>query len=457
MKILLINPPIREWAVPNCVPLGLAYIASVLRERGHEIEVLDINAFRYTKEEVEDRLKDMQYDLVGMGGLITTAKYIKWLSETIKLIRPEVKIILGGAVSTSAPEIMLNNTKVDIACIGEGEITAVELVDALNNKTDLRKVAGIYCKGDKKEIIKNKARKPITDLDSLPLPAYDLFPMDIYVNNPVGAVNRNKWADGKTEDSSVPKSININATRGCPYRCIFCYHDFMGAGYRHHSTEYILKEMKFLNKHYGVTYFLWADDESVINRKFVDDFCELMKGEKTGFEFSLSGRVNLVDRDMLSNLKEAGCNMVGYGIESGSPKMLKIMKKNVTVEQAKDAIRLTREVFGDAGGTFVIGLPGETDQTIKETIQFCKDIDLVPEAIFFATAYPGTELYDYAISENLIKDEFEYICRLWEQGEQILINFTDWTDEELSEIREGMIKELKAWNVKRHAKKEIAA
>jgi radical SAM superfamily enzyme YgiQ (UPF0313 family) len=130
------------------------------------------------------------------------------------------------------------------------------------------------------------------------------------------------------------------------------------------------------------------------------------------------------------------------------------MKKNVTVEQARNAIRLTRDVFGDAGGTFVIGLPGETDQTLQETVEFCKNINLVPEAIFFATAYPGTELYSYAVKNNLIKDEFVYICKLWEQGEQILVNFTHWSDKELFERREGMLEELKAWNIKRHTRKE---
>lgn len=454
MNVLLINPPIREWAAPNCVPLGLAYVASVLRNAGHEVQVLDINGFRFTKEQVKEKLQRITFDVAGVGGIVTTANYIKWLVDTIKEYHPGKKIILGGGVSTSIPELILKKTQADIACIGEGEITAVELIQAMSKDADLKKVEGIYFKDAEGNIIKNRHRKPIKDIDSLPLPAYDLFPMHIYVNNPVGYINKNKWGDGKAVAADVPKSTNTNVTRGCPYRCIYCYHDFMGEGYRHHSAAYVLNEMKFLNKHYGANYFVWADDESMINKHFLNNFCAIMKKENTNFQFCISGRVNLVDRNILQNLKDAGCNMVGYGLESGSQKMLDSMKKDVMVEQAKSAVRLTREIFGDVDTTFVLGLPGEDEHTVEETIQFCKDIDLSPEAIFFATAYPGTELYQYAIQHGMIEDEFGYICKLWEQGEQVLLNFTQWSNEELFKKREWMIKTVKAWNINRHTKRE---
>jgi len=142
---------------------------------------------------------------------------------------------------------------------------------------------------------------------------------------------------------------------------------------------------------------------------------------------------------------------VGYGIESGSQKILDAMQKNVTVDQAKRAVRLTQKVFGDADCSFIIGYPGETEETIQETAAFCKELNLAPEVIFFATAYPGTPLYRYALEQGLIRDEVEYISSLWEQGEQIAVNFTQWTDEDLYRRREDLIRELKAWNVRRHS------
>ena len=450
MNILIINPPIRDWANPNCVPLGLGYIAAALRMfQAHTIDVLDINAHRYSEDEVIAILKKKDPDLILTGGIITVYSYIKWLTEQLKVLFPDIPIMIGGSVATSIPEIALSTLDAEIACIGEGEITTVEVADCIEGKKDLSSVKGIYYSQNGK-IFGNEMRKPIKDLDSLPFPAYDLFPMGIYANNPVGYVNKDKWGSGSCVSDDVPKSMNISVTRGCPYSCKFCYCDYLGPGYRHRSAQNVLREMDFLNEEYGVTYFLWADDEPMINKKFIHEFCDLMIKSKREYQFALAGRVNLVNENMLLELKSAGCNMVAYGIESGSQKMLDAMNKQVTVEQAKNAVKLTKEVFGDADCSFMIGYPGETDETIQETIDFCKELELAPEVIFFATPYPGTELYEYAKRIGLIGDEVEYVSGLWEQGERIAVNLTEWTDEELFAKREMMIKELKAWNTKRH-------
>ncbi len=450
MNILIINPPIREWAKPNCVPLGLGYIASTLRLAGYSIDVLDINAYRYSKKEVKRILEKKNPDFILTGGIITVYNYLKWLTHQLKELFPDIPIMIGGSVSTSISEIALNTLNIDIACIGEGEITVVEVANRIEHKEKLSSVNGIYYR-EGKNIFKNKSRMPIKDMDNIPFPAYDLFPMDIYINNPVGYINKNKWDKGNVLiDVKIPKSTNINITRGCPYRCNFCYHDYLGPGYRHRSPQNILKEMNFLNKKYGITYFLWADDESIINKAFIDEFCDLMIKSKKNYQFAITGRVNLVDEKMLNKLKAAGCNMVGYGIESGSQKILDAMNKQITVEQAKNAIKLTKNIFGDADCSFIIGYPGETEETLKETEVFCKELELTPEVIFFATPYPGTKLYEYAKKIGLIKDEVEYISKLWEQGEQIVANFTNWTNEELFKKRQELIEELGAWNIKRH-------
>jgi len=450
MEILLINPPIREWAKPNCMPLGLGYIAATLREAGHFIDVLDINAHRYSKEAVSGFLEEKNPDLIMTGGIITVFKYLQWLTATIGDVHPDVPVVLGGSVSTSIPEITLLTMHADVACIGEGEITTVEVADRIGKGEGLEGVKGIWYKnGDR--IIQNEPRPPIRDMDSIPFPAYDLFPTEIYVQNPVGYINRDKWGTGTRISDDVPGSMNINVTRGCPYRCGFCYHDYLGPGYRHRSPGHVLREMDFLNERYGVTYFLWADDEAVVNARFIHDFCDLMVSSRRAYQFALAGRVNLMTEKMLNELREAGCNMVGYGIESGSQKILDAMQKNVTVDQAKRAVRLTQKVFGDADCSFIIGYPGETEGTIRETAAFCKELNLAPEVIFFATAYPGTPLYRIALEQGLIKDEVEYISGLWEQGEQIAVNFTQWTNEELYRKREDLIRELKAWNVTRHS------
>jgi radical SAM superfamily enzyme YgiQ (UPF0313 family) len=449
MKILLINPPVREWAKPNCFPLGLGYIAAVLEQEGHEIEVMDINAFRWTQDEVEDKIKNAEFDVVGIGGIVTVYRYVKWLISIIKRYHPQKRVIVGGSVATSVPKTLLERTAADIAVIGEGEETAKELFQALeNNEDDLSGVNGIWLKDKKGRIHITSPRPIIKNLDTLPLPAWDLFPMDIYLKNPVGAPNRNKWVDGNQVDDTL--SINLFATRGCPYKCVYCYHDFMGQGYRTRSPQNMFGEMEMLYQRYGVKYFHFVDDEFVMNKKFVYEFCEAVRGVNLGFTWGCSGRVNLMTENLIATMANSGCVLIGYGIESGSQKMLDIMRKKVTVEQAKQAVKLTQRYLGWADCSFMIGIPGETKETIQETIDFCKELNLVPEVIFFATPYPGTELYEIAKARNKIGDEEEYISRLGEQGEQIMVNLTDFTDEELVQLQGWMIQELDAWNKIKH-------
>lgn len=454
MKILLINPPIREWAKPNVFPLGLGYIAAVLMQEGFVVEVLDINAYRFNKGEVENKIKKLNFDVVGIGGIITTYKYIKWLIGILRKYHLDKKIIIGGSVSSSIPKIMLEKNPVDIVCIGEGEETITELIKALEKNEDLSRVKGIWYKDNFGNIRKTDIRPPIKDLDNLSLPAWDLFPMDIYLKNPVGAPNRNKWIDGSVDDTT-PLSMNLYATRGCPYQCIYCYHDFMGQGYRYRSPENVLREIKILYERYNIPYFHFIDDEFVMNRKFIYEFCKLLEVFNKEIEqkitWGCAGRVNLMTQDLIATMADAGCVLIGYGIESGSQKMLDFIKKGVNVEQAKNAVRLTKKYLGWADCSFMIGYPGETKETIQETIDFCKELDLIPEVIFFLTPYPGTELYSMALEQGKIEDEEEYILRLGEQGEKVRVNFTNFSDEDLYKIQEDMVEELNAWNKLKHS------
>lgn len=454
MKILLINPPIREWAKPNVFPAGLGYIAAVLLQDGHKVEVLDINGYRYSKEEAEETIKEADYDVAGIGGIVTTYRYVTWLIGILKRYHPDKRIVIGGSVSSSIPRIMLEKNPADIICIGEGEETVRELARALEKKEDLATVKGVWYKDSSSKIHQNEKRSPIRDLDSLPFPAWNLFPMDIYLKNPVGAPNRNKWVDGSA-DASAALSMNLFASRGCPYKCIYCYHDFMGERYRHRSPENVIKEIKVLYERYKVTYFHFIDDEFVMKKDFVSKFCDLIKTFSTEIGQKLTwgcaGRVNLMTEELVAKMANAGCVLIGYGIESGSQKILDLIKKKVTIEQAKEAIRLTKKYLGWADCSFMIGYPGETRVTIQETIDFCKELDLTPEVIFFLTPYPKTELYSMALKQGKIKDEEQYILNLGEQGEKIRVNFTDFSDEELLHIQGYMIKELNAWNELRHS------
>ena len=453
MKILLINPPIREWAKPNCFPSGLGYLASVLLDAGYEVEVLDINGHRYSPQEVEARIEASDADVFGIGGLITVYGYIKWLTQVIKRYHPDKTVIGGGSSASSIPRTFLERTKADIVAIGEGELTLLELMHALQERSDLKGLPGIWYKDGNGQIIANPPRPVIKDLDTIPFPAWDLFPMDIYLRNPVGAPNVDKWKEGGSTNDT-PVTMNVLPSRGCPYQCIYCYHDFMGVKYRHRSARNILDEIVYLVDRYGVDYIHFTDDDFVIDRKHVMEFCDLMIESGLNIQWGSSGRVNLMTEELLAKMAEAGCVWIGYGIESGSQRMLDVMKKRATVEQAQKAIQLTRKYIDQIDCSFMVGTPGETRETIMKTIEFCKELDLAPEVIFFVTPYPGTELYAIARQRGLVEDEEEFVLSLWEQGEKIVVNFSELSDKELRYMRDWAIAELKARNIVRHSDDE---
>lgn len=452
MKILLIHPVIREWAKPNCFPSGLGYLAATLLAAGHKVDVLDCNATRPGEEQFANYIAGSDYDIVGTGGIITAYKTIKKMIAKVKEIHPERPMIIGGSCATSAPHVVMNNTAADFLCIGEGERVIVDLMNTLESGGDLSAVDGIWRRDENGNPVANRPRSILSNIDEIPLPAWDLFPMDVYVKNPIGAVNLNKWSDGSATDDT-PGSMNLVSSRGCPYDCTYCYHDFMGAKYRFRSAANIYAEVVALKERYGVQYVHFTDDCFIINKNNVLEFCDMMIKGNPGVTWGCAGRVNLMTEELILKMKEAGCVFLCYGIESGSPKILESIKKKVKVEQAEEAIRLTQKHYGWADCSFIVGLPGETKETIQETIDFCKRTDLAPEVIFFATPYPGTELYQIAMKAGKIHDEEEFIMSLGEQGEQVLVNFTDFSDEELIKIKENMVQELGAWNKMKHGGK----
>ncbi len=443
MNVLLVNPPIREWAKPNCFPEGLGVLAACLKKAGHHVEGLDINAHRYEKEEVANIIRKTDYDLVGMGGLVTVYPYMVWFSHICKELHPDKPVILGGNAVTPIPDLIMTHTSADIACVGEGEHTLVEVADAIEKGKPLDGIAGIWFRKQTGEIVENQPRPVIKDLDLIPWADRSVFPTEIYLQNAVGPINKDKWSGGTTNEETR-KSFIVRVSRGCPYRCTFCYHDFMGQGFRMRSPEAIVDEIQYIHQRYDVTYFGLGDDLATANRRKFTRVCELLKERNLHIGFGTSARANLVQEDFLWMLKNAGCDAVSMGVESGSPKILEIMNKQVTLAQQKNAVRLVKKVFGTLVASFIVGYPGETLETVQETIDFCKEMELEPEVIFYATPYPGTWLYDQALQRGLITDQHAYLMDIGEQGERPAVNFTDWSDDELIAIKEKMAIELNA-------------
>jgi radical SAM superfamily enzyme YgiQ (UPF0313 family) len=425
MDVLLINPPIRlEWK-PNLEPLGLGYIAQSLLDEGHTVRTFDIQGYRWSNEEVERKIGELDYDVVGIGGIITAYKYIKWLTPLLKKHNPTAKIIIGGGVGSAVPRLVLENSDADICVIGEGEITIKELVRALKDSTDLASVNGIWFKENGK-IYPTPPREPIKNLDALPFPNRDLFPIDIYIENPIEPLEG--------------RSLTISATRGCPYHCNFCY-NIDGRHVRMRSADSIIQEIKLLKEKYGVEVIQMVDNTFMVSKKRVYEFCEKLIEQDIDIKWMCTGRAELVDEDILRKMKSAGCAFLSIGIESGSQKMLDSMKKGTTVEQNKRAVRMIRKAGIGVNTPFMIGTAGETRETIRETIEFCKELRIWP-TLFITTPYPDSPLYQEVKRMGKIPDEDKYVEQLGDAG-KVTVNLTELSDDELMRLKDEAEREIR--------------
>jgi radical SAM superfamily enzyme YgiQ (UPF0313 family) len=272
----------------------------------------------------------------------------------------------------------------DIAVIGEGEITAAILAEHfIDGKYSLEEIKGIAYKKDGLIYI-NERRPLVEDIDMLPSPAWHLLPVEKY------AVP----ATGGDKDEPV---FSVISSRGCPNQCIFCdSHTIFGRNFRARSAENIFAELIYLNKKFGARQFDFADDTITVNRKRIFELCRLLESARCGFKWMCNARVNTVDAEMLSAMKNAGCVRVEFGIESGDPAVLKNIKKNVTIEQIKNAHKLAKQAGLSTGSFVMVGNIGEDFTSINKTRRLLEEIDTDDIYIAIATPFPGTELYQMA-------------------------------------------------------------
>ncbi|MBF0121541.1 MAG: radical SAM protein [Desulfobacterales bacterium] len=414
MKILLISVPVLEGVLSDSPPsIGLAYIASALIKKEYNVSVLDINGCGYNFDDVENILKDYEFDFVGISGLVTQYSYIKKLTCLIKLLHPDKKIIIGGYIGSTVSKLLLTKTLADIVVIGEGEITIVELIKALQENADISTIAGLAFKKNS-EIIFTKPRELIANIDLISFPAWDLFQISSFFSN------------------SKERAMPILTSRGCPFHCIFCYDSF-GKKMRFRSPENIIAEIKELKSKYNITKLHFYDETFTVNRERAKEICNMLIQEDLDIKWECTGRVNCIDEELLEIMKEAGLISILYGIESGSQRVLDEMNKGVTVEQASKAVRLTKKIGINMSTPLMMGSPCESEETIEESIRFFTKENIYGH-IVFQTPYPGAQLWDYALEKGLIKDEEKYIENSGSFS-VLHVNLTDMSDQRLLEFK----------------------
>lgn len=431
MKLLVMNPAIRLTDKPRHVPHGLAILCNIIRKKmGLVPEFIDVNAHRYSQGQLKTLLKSRDFDVVLMGGLIPVYKRLIAYAEMIKEVNPQAVIIAGGSAAMSVPELLLKNSEVDVVCAGEGEGVIIDLLEGLKTHRleDLTSIKGFYFKVNG-EISCSGKPKLLEDLDlQSDRPAYDLLPMDIYLSNPIVGFGRD---------------VDFISSRGCPFHCTFCYQPW-GRKFRGHSVDFIVDTLTYLKKTYQIDFVSFQDDEFMARKARVYEFCEKLPQALPGLRWSCTGRVNLIDRDIVGAMRQAGCVSISYGFESGSPRMLTSMNKKVSVEQMENAVAVSREYNMMLPVSFIIGMPGEDERSCRETVEFCVRNKLPLKSMMFATPYPGTELFEFAVDSGRIKrDELHEFVLSLQDARDFRINMTDsFSDEALLAKREEMTEEV---------------
>jgi len=418
--VALIFPPVRVWDHPRNFPTGLGLLAARLRQAGYTVAVIDANGQRLSDEAVARRVRRLRPAVVGIGGLITTYGWVKRLTRQLKQYRPELPIMLGGSVGSSIVETALKRLAVDVVALGEADDTVLELAAALLEGRSLEQVAGLAYLRDG-QVVQTAPRPLIEDISTLAFPAWDLFPMEVYLANPVVGVGRD---------------IDIISSRGCPFGCKYCYKVF-GRQFRGRSAEHVVGEMEALKTNYDVDFISFQDDCFVIDKERVYAICDLIDKSSVlqDIRWSCNGRVSVCDLELVRRMRASGCISVAYGIESGSQHILRAMNKQANLEQMKEVIRIGRQAGVRTPLAFMIGYPGETRETVMETVAFCQDMNIPLKGMTFVCPYPGTPLYAELRGQGKLQGDEEDLVLQMGDAVDFTVNLTEMNDGELMALR----------------------
>jgi len=403
-------------------PIGLAYVAAILQRNGTDVKIIDAKSLNLPHKEASEIVERENPDIVGVTVFTSQLRSALDMCQAVKEVCPSTKVVVGGPHIHSEHGEVIKKGFIDFCVRLEGETTMLELVDAIWNGGKLEKIEGLtFKRGD--EIVANPDRPLVKALDSLPFPARDLLPNDIY-----GGVKGLEEGENYTL---------VSASRGCPFKCHFCAVPQFWSGQRRRSAANILDELEHIVQAYNIRFLMFSDEEFVVNKKWAAEICQGMveRGLNKILAWSCSTRVDTVTQEVLEAMKKASCEFIFYGIEFGNQRILDFAGKKTTVPQIYKAIDMTRKVGISPHGNFMIGYPTETRDTIEDTITLARSLDLDHASFSIVTPFPGTRLYQYCQENDLLSTDD------WEQysyfnPEKAVIRLGDVTEEELMKLYE---------------------
>lgn len=418
VRVLLVAPDNGSYI--STFPLGLGYIAAVLRQDGHYVEIYNKDVYHSSGEQLTQFLDTHDFDVVGSGtcGGYRQYREMKNIAAAVRRAKRDVVFVVGGHLATPEPYYFLKLLQADYIVLGEGEETMRELCRHLENSLPISQVTGLAYRDKKGDMVLTGRREEIEDLDSIPHPAWDLFPMDHYT----------MMRDPNIMDHE--RSMLMYSGRGCLFHCNFCYR--MEKGLRIRSADKVIEEMRELKEQYNVSYISFYDELLVNSESRVEEFCEKLLDARLDMHWNCNGRLNFTAPKMLRMMKKAGCVFINYGIESLDEQALKTMNKSLTVKQIITGIENTLAAGISPGFNIIWGNIGEDEHSLQLGVDFLLKYDDHSQrrTIRPVTPYPGCPLYYYAIEKGLLGGIEDFYEQKHVNSDLLTVNFTNLTDEE---------------------------
>jgi anaerobic magnesium-protoporphyrin IX monomethyl ester cyclase len=443
MEILIVNPPSHDGdPYGKVIPLGIGSLWAILSQHSFEVEILDM--FTQNENELIEVLNKYKPKIVGFSCLTEQRHWVVKLINVTRSILPTCLIIMGGVHPTFTAESILKSTAADLVIKGEGEYPLLEVCETFLRKksNDFSEISSVVYKNVYGEIIENKQGKRIANLNELPSFPYNKFDFSKYrfINNVL--------AEGRLPvQLNLQKIIAVNymSSRGCVYNCSYCsIQTFWQRRYYAHELQSVIEEFQWLIKHKRVEFIWFWDDIFTINKQRIEALCDLMIVNNVNVYWGCTTRVNLVNKELLEKMRNAGCILISYGVESGSQEILDNVKKGTKIEDIVQKIQLTMDLDISARVSLMVGNPGETLDTVNDTLRLIQSVEPDLWSVNITKIYPGTDLYKQVLAEGKFNDD------LWLDTEKVPYYTLEHNEETLIKFQEKVLHELK---IRREIKK----
>ena len=432
-KILFINPCLRPDAKQKFPPVGLACILTAVQKAGIDFELIDMDAYTMSVKDLRERLRRETYDIYALGCIVSSLRLVAEIPSVIRESNPAAVIIAGNSVASSIPELLLRKTEVDIAVMGEGDVTIVELLEALMKGRSLDNIKGIaFLDGD--SLVRSPQRELVSDLDTIGFPNWDLFELERYNESTLRP---------SVDDSENPVVYPLNAARGCPFKCTFCYHVFKGERYRRFSDEAVVEELKRLHYKYKATLVYFWDELTFPNIPSVERFIDRIEEVPFRIGWQAITRADLFrkkDIPLVKRMRDAGCKSIVFSIENASPEILKAMNKKMRIDRVVEHCEALQNGGITAFTSIIFGYPQETPETIRMTLDLCQRANIFP-SVGFLQPLPGTPIYDWAVQQGFIEDELTYLMQAGDR-QDFHVNLTKMPSDEFIDIVVSSMEDL---------------